>query len=118
MSPTTLPQTSTTSNAEGIKEKRRKSSNPLLLRPIGRHYISRTAHLHYGKFETIVGSKTITPEREGRRFRRPLLPRRPRCSCQGKLRLEVSRQLKGKVIGVTLGETHQKWARNKVAGGR
>lgn len=72
------------------------------------------AGLIAGKFDTIVGSMSITPQRQevvdfvGPYYRAGRAVFVPESSG-----VQALEDLKGKTIGVTLGETHEKWAREQ-----
>jgi polar amino acid transport system substrate-binding protein len=72
------------------------------------------AGLLAGKYDTIVGSMTITPQREkavdfvGPYYHAGRAVFVPKAS-----KVQSLDDLKGKTIGVTLGETHEKWARQQ-----
>ncbi len=73
------------------------------------------AGLLASKYDSIVGSMTITPEREKAvDFVGPVLPCWSRRVRRGWIRRSRAwRDIKGKTVGVTLGETHEKWARQQ-----
>lgn len=66
------------------------------------------------KYDTIVGSMTITPEREKVvDFVGPYYHAGRAVFVGESSTVKTLDELKGKTIGVTLGETHEKWAREK-----
>ena len=66
------------------------------------------------KFDTIVGSMTITPEREKVvDFVGPYYHAGRAVFVKDDSTVQTLEDLKGKKIGVTLGETHEKWAREQ-----
>lgn len=72
------------------------------------------AGLLANKFDTIVGSMTITPEREKAvDFVGPYYHTGRAVFVTQDADLKNLDDLKGKTIGVTLGETHEKWARER-----
>lgn len=72
------------------------------------------AGLLASKFDTIVGSMTITPEREKAvDFVGPYYHAGRGVFVAESSTVKTLDELKDKTIGVTLGETHEKWAREK-----
>lgn len=72
------------------------------------------AGLLAGKYDTIVGSMSITPEREKVvDFVGPYYHAGRAIFVPKESDVETLEDLKGKTIGVTLGETHEKWAREQ-----
>lgn len=72
------------------------------------------AGLLAGKYDTIVGSMTITPEREKAvDFVGPYYHAGRGVFVTEASPVKTLAELKGKTIGVTLGETHEKWARGQ-----
>jgi len=72
------------------------------------------AGLLASKFDTIVGSMTITPEREKAvDFVGPYYHAGRGVFVPESSAVKTLEELTGKTIGVTLGETHEKWAREK-----
>jgi polar amino acid transport system substrate-binding protein len=72
------------------------------------------AGLLSGKFDTIVGSLTITPARElAVDFVGPYYHAGRGVYVREDSTAKTLQDLKGKTLGVTLGETHEKWAREK-----
>ncbi|MDP3898713.1 MAG: transporter substrate-binding domain-containing protein, partial [Mesorhizobium sp.] len=72
------------------------------------------AGLLANKFDTIVGSMTITPEREKAvDFVGPYYHAGRGVFVSEASTVKTLEELNGKTIGVTLGETHEKWAREK-----
>lgn len=70
------------------------------------------AGLLANKFDTIVGSMTITPEREKAvDFVGPYYHAGRGVFVTEASTVKTLDELKGKTLGVTLGETHEKWAR-------
>lgn len=70
------------------------------------------AGLLANKFDTIVGSMTITPEREKAvDFVGPYYHAGRGVFVNEDSPVQTLDELKGKTLGVTLGETHEKWAR-------
>lgn len=70
------------------------------------------AGLLAGKFDTIVGSMTITPEREKAvDFVGPYYHAGRGVFVAESSTVKTLDELKGKTLGVTLGETHEKWVR-------
>lgn len=70
------------------------------------------AGLLANKFDTIVGSMTITPEREKAvDFVGPYYHAGRGVFVSEASTVKTLDELKGKTLGVTLGETHEKWAR-------
>lgn len=72
------------------------------------------AGLRTGKFDTVVGSMTITPEREKAvDFVGPYYHAGRAVFVKEDSPFQSLDELKGKTLGVTLGETHEKWAREQ-----
>lgn len=72
------------------------------------------AGLRASKFDTVVGSMTITPEREKAvDFVGPYYHAGRGVFVQTDSPIQKLEDLNGKTIGVTLGETHEKWARQQ-----
>ncbi|MBA3446722.1 MAG: transporter substrate-binding domain-containing protein [Pseudaminobacter sp.] len=72
------------------------------------------AGLLANKFDTIVGSMTITPEREKAvDFVGPYYHAGRGVFVNESSEVKSLEELKGKTLGVTLGETHEKWAREQ-----
>ncbi|MCR4268713.1 ABC transporter substrate-binding protein [Nitratireductor sp. ZSWI3] len=72
------------------------------------------AGLLAGKYDTIVGSMTITPEREKVvDFVGPYYHAGRGVFVMEGSSVQSLEDLKGKTLGVTLGETHEKWAREQ-----
>ncbi|GAB5470283.1 MAG: ABC transporter substrate-binding protein [Rhodospirillales bacterium] len=72
------------------------------------------AGLLAGKYDTIVGSMTITPKRqEVLDFVGPYYRAGRGVFVAGDSSAQSLADLKGKTLGVTLGETHEKWAREE-----
>jgi polar amino acid transport system substrate-binding protein len=72
------------------------------------------AGLRAGKFDTVVGSMTITPEREKAvDFVGPYYHAGRAVFLKEDSAVQKLDDLKGKTLGVTLGETHEKWAREQ-----
>lgn len=72
------------------------------------------AGLLAGKFDTIVGSMSITPQREKAvDFVGPYYHAGRAVFVAKDSKVQSLDDLKGKTIGVTLGETHEKWARQQ-----
>jgi len=72
------------------------------------------AGLLANKYETIVGSMTITPEREKAvDFVGPYYHAGRAVFVMEDSEVQSLEDLKGKTLGVTLGETHEKWAREQ-----
>lgn len=72
------------------------------------------AGLLAGKFDTIVGSMSITPQREKAvDFLGPYYHAGRAIFVPEGSKVKTMDDLKGKTIGVTLGETHEKWARTQ-----
>lgn len=72
------------------------------------------AGLLANKFDTIVGSMTITPEREKAvDFVGPYYHAGRGVFVNDSSEVQSLEDLKGKTLGVTLGETHEKWAREQ-----
>jgi len=72
------------------------------------------AGLLAGKYDTIVGSMTITPQREKAvDFVGPYYHAGRAIFVPEDSKVQSLDDLKGKTIGVTLGETHEKWAREQ-----
>ncbi|MGW6780853.1 ABC transporter substrate-binding protein [Brucella pseudogrignonensis] len=72
------------------------------------------AGLRAGKFDTVVGSMTITPEREKAvDFVGPYYHAGRAVFVKEDSAVQKLHDLKGKTLGVTLGETHEKWAREQ-----
>lgn len=72
------------------------------------------AGLLASKYDTIVGSMTITPEREKAvDFVGPYYHAGRGVFVAESSTVKTLDELKGKTIGVTLGETHEKWAREQ-----
>lgn len=72
------------------------------------------AGLLAGKYDTIVGSMTITPERENVvDFVGPYYHAGRGVFVPEDSPVQSLDDLKGKTLGVTLGETHEKWARGQ-----
>lgn len=66
------------------------------------------------KYDTVVGSMTITPEREKVvDFVGPYYHAGRAVFVKEGSKVQSLDELKGKTIGVTLGETHEKWARKQ-----
>ena len=66
------------------------------------------------KYDTIVGSMTITPQREKAvDFVGPYYHAGRAIFVSKDSKIRSMNDLKGKTIGVTLGETHEKWARQQ-----
>lgn len=72
------------------------------------------AGLLANKYDTVVGSMTITPEREKVvDFVGPYYHAGRAVFVTEELPVKSLEELKGKTLGVTLGETHEKWAREQ-----
>jgi polar amino acid transport system substrate-binding protein len=72
------------------------------------------AGLLANKYDTVVGSMTITPEREKVvDFVGPYYHAGRAVFVNTDSKVQSIEDLKGKTIGVTLGETHEKWAREQ-----
>ncbi|MCO5151109.1 MULTISPECIES: ABC transporter substrate-binding protein [unclassified Shinella] len=72
------------------------------------------AGLLAGKYDTIIGSMTITPEREKAvDFVGPYYKSGRGVFVSDGSEIKSIDDLKDKTIGVTLGETHEKWARER-----
>lgn len=72
------------------------------------------AGLLANKYDTIIGSMSITPEREKAvDFVGPYYHAGRAIFVPEESDIEKMDDLKGKTIGVTLGETHEKWAREQ-----
>lgn len=72
------------------------------------------AGLLAGKYDTIVGSMSITPERQKVvDFVGPYYKAGRAIFVPASSGINALNDLKGKTIGVTLGETHEKWARTQ-----
>ncbi|WDZ81013.1 ABC transporter substrate-binding protein (plasmid) [Ensifer adhaerens] len=72
------------------------------------------AGLLANKYDTIVGSMTITPEREKVvDFVGPYYHAGRAVFVSEESTVQKLDELKGKTLGVTLGETHEKWAREQ-----
>ena len=72
------------------------------------------AGLLANKFDTVVGSMTITPEREKVvDFVGPYYHAGRAVFVNDASAVQKLDELKGKTLGVTLGETHEKWAREQ-----
>ncbi len=72
------------------------------------------AGLLANKYDTIVGSMTITPQRQKAvDFVGPYYHAGRAVFVAKDSKIESMKDLKGKTVGVTLGETHEKWARKQ-----
>lgn len=72
------------------------------------------AGLRAGKFDTVIGSMTITPERERAvDFVGPYYRTGRGIFVLDSSDIKSIDDLKGKTVGVTLGETHDKWAHER-----
>jgi polar amino acid transport system substrate-binding protein len=72
------------------------------------------AGLLAGKYDTIIGSMSITPEREKAvDFVGPYYHAGRAIFVPEDSDIQAMEDLQGKTIGVTLGETHEKWAREQ-----
>ncbi|TPN04959.1 transporter substrate-binding domain-containing protein [Mesorhizobium sp. B2-1-3] len=72
------------------------------------------AGLLANKYDTVVGSMTITPEREKVvDFVGPYYHAGRAVFVNQDSKVQSLDELKGKTLGVTLGETHEKWARQQ-----
>ena len=72
------------------------------------------AGLLANKYDTIIGSMSITPKRQKMvDFVGPYYSAGRAVFVRGDGNVQALADLKGKTIGVTLGETHEKWARKQ-----